>query len=403
MRRLSVMGQSLYTRGAMTMISDSSALLDFCQRQATAEFVTIDTEFIRDNSYWPKLCLVQVAGDEEAVAIDPLAEAIDLAPLLGLLAAPAILKVFHAARQDLEIFYHMTGKLPAPVFDTQVAAMVCGYGDQASYEKLVASIAKARVDKASRFSDWSRRPLTQRMLDYALSDVTHLRKIYQALATQLADNGRSEWLAEEMDRLTDPATYALDPDQAWKRLKSRSRDRRYLAVLQHLAAWREREAQERDLPRNRVLRDEQLLDIAAHAPTKVEILARTRGLSNDYARGRLGRGILATVAEALALPGEALPKAPAVKRNEEAPAPLVDLLRVMLKHKCDEHGVAQKLVASANDLDQIALDDEAQVPAMSGWRRELFGKDALALKHGKLALSAQGGTVRLIPLDGRQA
>jgi ribonuclease D len=307
--------------------------------------------------------------------------------------------VFHAARQDLKIFYHITGDLPSPIFDTQVAAMVCGFGDQVSYEKLAGRLAGARIDKSSRFADWTRRPLTPKLLNYALSDVTHLRKVYGKLTRKLERSGRAGWLDEEMAVLTDPATYDLDPARAWLRLKTRSRDRRYLAVLREIATWRESEAQRRDVPRNRVIRDEQLYDIASNAPDTTEALARTRGLNMDFARGRLGQGLLKAVKSALQLPPEALPEAPLRDDSESAPGPLIELLKVLLKMKCEEHDVAQKLLASTADLERIALDDDAEVPALHGWRREVFGEDALALKQGRLALAAKGNRLKLVRLD----
>jgi ribonuclease D len=370
----------------MNLIADSAALADFCQRLADAPYITVDTEFMRERTYWPQLCLVQVADAKEAHAIDPLAPGIDLGPLLEILAKPSILKVFHAARQDVEIFFHMTGKVPTPIFDTQVAAMVCGFGDAVSYETLASKLAKARIDKSQRFTDWSHRPLQERQLSYALADVTHLRQAYERLARQLEKEGRAEWVAEEMAILTDPATYRLDPEDAWRRLKPRTGNARTLMLLKALAAWREREAQTRDLPRQRVIRDEALLEIAGSAPATIEDLARTRGLSRGLVDGRMGAAILATVAHALETPES---EWPAVEARIELPrglAPVVDLLKVLLKLKCDENDVAQRLVANTADLEAIAGDDNAAVPAMHGWRRSLFGDDALRLKHGQVAL-----------------
>ena len=382
----------------MTLIADSRELAAFCERQAHAEFIAIDTEFMRDTTYWPVLCVVQIAGPDEAVAIDMLADSLDPAPLFALLTNAQVLKVFHSARQDMEIFFHLLGRLPDPIFDSQVAAMVCGFGDSVAYQTLARRLAGARIDKSSRFADWSHRPLTRRQIDYALADVTHLRPIYEKLRKKLEHNGREAWLSEEMAILTDPDTYRLDPARAWRRLKPRSTDRAFLAVLQALAAWREREAQRRDTPRNRVIRDEQLLDIAAHRPDTAEQLARTRGLRQDFARGRVGQAILAAVAEGLAVPEGAGPKPVARPESNVDAGPLVELLKVLLKLKCQEHHVAQKLVANAADLEMIALDDKAPVPALSGWRREVFGEAALALKRGELALSADGNEIALIRL-----
>jgi ribonuclease D len=300
----------------------------------------------------------------------------------------------------MEIFYHMSGRLPAPIFDTQVAAMVCGFGESVGYDTLARKLTGAQIDKSSRFTDWSRRPLAQRQFAYALADVTHLRKIYKKLARRLEKSGRASWLDEEMAILTSPETYRLEPDEAWKRLKTRSNDRRYLAVLRALATWREVEAQQRDVPRGRVLRDEQLFDIAAHRPTGEDELSRSRGISRDLARGRIGKAILETVTGALALPDGDLPKPPPTQKSINGIGPLMDLLKVMLKLRCEEHDVAQKLIASSADLEQIAMSDEAEVLALRGWRYEIFGRDALALKHGAVALSASGSKVRVVPVGG---
>lgn len=385
----------------MTVITESRDLADFCARQVSVDFLAVDTEFLRDNSYWPKLCLAQVAGPAEAVAIDCLAPDIDLAPFLALMADPNVLKVFHSARQDLEIFYHMTGQVPGPIFDTQVAAMVCGFGDSVAYQTLARKLAGARIDKVSRFADWSRRPLTRRQIDYALADVIHLRPCYEALRRSLEKTGRSHWLSEEMTTLSAPETYRLEPETAWRRLKTRSTEPRFLAAVRALAAWREREAQRRDQPRNRVVRDEQLLDIAAHLPGSPEELARTRGLSQDFARGRLGMAILDAVAAALAAPEETWPEPEKRLVLPNGLGPLVDLFKVLLKIKCEKHAVAQKLIASSADLERIAADDRAPVSALSGWRREIFGADALALKHGHVAIGARGGKAVLVSLGDR--
>ena len=393
-------GQRLYG-GAMSLITDTPTLAAVCQRLRQCRYVTVDTEFMREKTYWPQLCLVQLAGPEEAWAVDPLAPDIDLAPLFELMADPAVLKVFHAARQDIEIFLHLSGAVPTPVFDTQIAAMVCGFGDAVSYETLATQLARARIDKSMRFTDWSARPLTERQLHYALSDVTHLRPAYEKLQKRLDRDGRVEWLKEEMEILADPATYRVDPEEAWRRLKPRSNSPRFLMVLKELAAWREREAQDRDLPRQRVVRDETLLEIAAHAPTNVDDLARTRGLTRGTAEGRHGAMILEIVARALKAPDLACPQPPERHDLPRGLGPVVDLLRVLLKLKCDQNDVAQRLIASGPDLDLIAADDHATVPALQGWRRHLFGDDALRLKHGKigLALAADGKSLRLIPLE----
>ena len=391
--------------GSMTIIADSTELAAFCARQATAEYIAVDTEFLRDTTYWPQLCLVQVGGPDEVAAIDSLAPDIDLTPLFALMDNPKILKVFHSARQDLEIFYNLMGHVPAPIFDTQVAAMVCGFGDSVGYDTMVRKLTGAQIDKSSRFADWSRRPLQEKQLNYALSDVIHLRPAFEKLKKRLDNSGRAAWLEEEMAILTNSETYRLDPETAWGRLKTRSNDPRYFAILKELAAWREREAQRRNTPRNRVLRDEQLFDVAAHRPTSADALGRTRGLSRDMANGRLGQGILSAVQQGLAIPKEDCPSPPSKPDLPNGLGPVIDLLKVLLKMKCEKHDVAQKLIANAADLEFIAADDNAPVPALSGWRRELFGEDALALKHGRLALTTRNRKVRVVPLssDGEAA
>ncbi|WP_370152743.1 ribonuclease D [Ferrovibrio sp.] len=383
-----------------TPIVSTDDLTRFCAGLATASYVTVDTEFMRETTYWPKVCLIQIAGPDEARVIDPLADGLSLEPLFALLRNRSVLKVFHAARQDLEIFTKLMGEVPAPLFDTQVAAMVCGFGDQVSYEQLAAKLANAQIDKSSRFTDWARRPLTEKQTRYALSDVTHLRKAYEKLAARLEKSGRANWLDAEMAILADPATYDLPPENAWKRLKPRTTKPEYLAVLQAAAAWREVEARNRDIPRQRILRDESLMEIAAHPPKSPDDLERMRGLSKGFAEGKMGTGLLTAIAAKLAAPRDSWP---AVEREPELPrgiGPLVELLKVLLKMKCDQHDVAQKLVASSADLDKIAADDNADVPAMQGWRRELFGSDALRLKHGELALAANGSKIRLVELKG---
>src|SRR5438477_5842396 len=385
----------------MSLITDSDAVAAFCARQKGAEFVTIDTEFMRERTYWPILCVVQVAGPGEAIAIDALAEDIDLKPLLALVSDPQTLKVFHAARQDLEIFFQLSGEVPHPIFDTQVAAMVCGFGDAVSYETLVKRLAGASLDKASRFTDWAHRPLTERQIKYALADVVHLRTVYDRLQHVLAENGRAGGLEEEMADPVDPAIYRGEPAEAWRRFRIRGRaDRRFLGVLRALAAWREKAAQQRDLPRGRIMRDEAVLEIAAHAPKTIETLARTRSLGKGIAEGKLGRDILAAVAAGLDDPEPP----PAIPAKAEAPpgiGPLIELLRVLLKQRCEHFQVAQKLVASSDDLEAIATDDNAPVRALSGWRRDVFGNDALALKHGRLALTAGRNRIELVPLPER--
>jgi ribonuclease D len=381
------------------LITTTDDLSAFRERLRGAAFVTVDTEFLREKTYYPQLCLVQVGGPDEAAAIDPLAPGIDLAPLFDLMDDPGTLKVFHAARQDVEIFLNLTGRIPTPIFDTQIAAMVCGFGESVSYEQLAGRLAGARIDKSSRFTDWSARPLTERQVVYALSDVTHLRPVYEKLEKRIAKSERSHWLAEEVAILTDPGTYRVDPDMAWRRFRLRSSEKpRFLAVLKELAAWREREAQRKDLPRNRVLRDEAVLEIAAHAPTTVDDLARTRGFGRAAAEGRYGQEILQAITRGLELPADAVPRPDTRPEPAGGTGPTVELLKVLLKLVCDESEVAAKLVASSADLEAIAADDEADVPAMHGWRRDLFGERAIGLKTGRTALAISGRRVVAVDL-----
>ncbi len=379
----------------MSLITDTDALASFCARMRAERFVAMDTEFMRDRTYFPKLCLVQVAGAEEAVAIDPLAPGLDLAPLLALLDDPAVLKVMHAARQDLEIFYHL-GHMPRPFFDSQIAAMVCGFGEEVAYDTLVSKLAGASVDKSSRFTDWARRPLSAAQIQYALGDVTHLRVVYERLAARIAKDGRMGWVAEEFEALLDPKLYTLPPEDAWRRLKLRSRDARFVAVAQALAAWREREARRRDLPRARIIRDDLLLEVAANRPQSVEEL---RALDRVNVDRESAAGIVEAIREAMALAREQLPRLPDPVVLPRGIGPTVDLLRVLLKYKCEEADVAQRLVAATADLEAIAVDDAADVPALHGWRRQIFGEDALALKAGRLALAVRGRKPVVIRLD----
>ncbi|MFO0473638.1 MAG: ribonuclease D [Alphaproteobacteria bacterium] len=368
------------------LVTSNEDLAAACERFAGAPYVAIDTEFMRDTTYWPRLCLVQAAIPGHAVAIDPLAPGLDLKPFLEILTRPDCVKVFHAARQDIEIFYHMAGVIPAPLFDTQVAAMVCGFGDAAAYETLVRELVHVQVDKSSRFTDWARRPLTDRQIDYALSDVVHLCRVYEALTRQLEKSGRSAWLEEELGVLRAPETYDLKPEDSWRRLKLRSGNRRFTAVLMEVAAWRERLAQERDVPRSRVLKDDALFEIAAQAPATSGDLEALRGVPRGFAGSRAAATLIDAVKAGLALPASAVPE---IERGTPVSVPpiLGDMLRVLLKILCDQHGVAQKLIASSSDLDLIAADDNADVPALTGWRRDIFGNAALELKHGRIALS----------------
>lgn len=380
----------------MSIITETAELAEFCGRAAAFPYITVDTEFIREKTYWPRLCLIQVGTPDEALAIDALADDIDLEPLFGLLADQSVLKVFHAARQDVEIFVNLCGKVPTPLFDTQIAAMVCGYGDSVGYERLVRDIAKKSIDKTMRFTDWSKRPLEKKQIDYALGDVTHLRKIYDRLAKHLDDTGRADWLSEEMDILTDTATYLIAPEDAWKRLKTRSRKPRYLANVRALAAWREVTAQNNDVPRNRVLKDESLTEIAAHAPKSADELMRLRAIKRDRVGNDRARELICVLDKVRAMRNDEFPEPPAEGPDKSDNGPSMELLKVLLKLKCDSHKVAQKLIASSNDIEAIAADDNADVRALSGWRRDVFGEDALRLKRGELALTADGSRIKLI-------
>jgi ribonuclease D len=380
----------------MEPITTTDMLADACTRFASHPFVTVDTEFLRESTFYPILCVVQMASSDEAVVIDALAPGIDLQPFYDLMANEAVLKVFHAARQDIEIVWHRACLIPHPIFDTQVAAMVLGYGDSVSYEQLVQRITGDAIDKSHRFTDWTRRPLSKAQLDYAVSDVTHLRDVYLKLAGDLERRGRTNWVMREMDVLTSPATYRLEPERAWERLKTRVRKPKELAVLMEVAAWREREAQTRDVPRGRVLKDEVISDIAVHAPTTPEKLAHLRSIPKGFERSKWGQEILAAIARGVARDPKTLPR---IERAVAAPngAATVELLKVLLRMTSERHGVAAKVIATVDDLDRIAADDDADVPALKGWRRELFGEKALALKHGKLALAVEKG--RVIAVD----
>jgi ribonuclease D len=379
----------------MTLLTTTAEVDSLCAELAREPFVALDTEFMRDRTYWPKLCLIQLAGKERHAAIDPLASGLELDPLFELLAEPAVVKVFHAARQDIEIFYNLTGRVPMPLFDTQLAAMVCGYGEEVGYETLVGQLAKARIDKSSRFTDWERRPLSPEQLAYALADVTHLRTVYMKLKEKLETTGRSSWVDQELAELTNPTTYQQPPEEAWKRLKVRSRDARFLAIVRALAAWRERTAQERDLPRNRVLRDDLLLEIAANRPITLEQLTRLRRINLDR---RSAPAVVEAIQGALALPQAELPTPEPPPKLARGLGPLVDLLRVLLKLKCEEHHVAQRLVATAADLEAIAAEAEPDGAALKGWRYEVFGQAALALKRGEVGLAVRNGRLALVPM-----
>jgi ribonuclease D len=376
----------------MNLITSTQRLAEACARLAKHPYVTVDTEFVRESTYFPILCVAQMASADEAVVVDARAERIDLAPFFALMADERVLKVFHAARQDIEIVWHQAGLIPHPVFDTQVAAMVLGYGDSISYDQLVQRITGDSLDKSHRFTDWTRRPLTAPQIAYAISDVTHLRDVYLALSADLERRGRADWVREEMEVLTSPDTYRLEPENAWERLKSRVRKPKELAVLIELAAWREREARARDVPRGRVLKDDALADVAVHAPTTVEKLAALRSLPKGFERSKWGEAILAAIARGLARDPKSLPRLERAKPNVNGAA-TVELLKVLLRMTSERHGVAAKVIATVDDLDRIAASDEAEVAALKGWRRELFGEKALALKRGQLALAVHNGRV----------
>jgi ribonuclease D len=389
-----------FEAGAPTIITETEALSAFCNSLSKAPFITVDTEFMRESTFWAQLCLIQMAGPDEAAIIDPLADGINLAPFYALMADERVLKVFHAARQDIEIFVKQAGAVPRPIFDTQVAAMVCGYGDQVSYDQLVQRIAGKQIDKSSRFTDWARRPLSGKQAAYAITDVTYLRDVYLSLYDQLAKQGRTEWVAEEMAVLSDARTYRTDPDQAWQRLKMRVKKPRQLAILQALAAWREREAQERDVPRGRVLKDDAIYEIALQQPRTVEALGQLRSIPRGFERSGVARGILAAVEQAFELPESALPRLPRQRPVPEHASAAAELLKVLLKMVAEDHGVAPRVIANSDELEQIAASEHADVPALQGWRREHFGEQALALKRGDLALSMSRDGVRAVSLQG---
>ncbi len=381
------------------LITTTAELDAFCRRMHAETFITVDTEFMRERTYWPELCLVQIAGETEVAVIDAEAEGIDLAALGPLFADPAVTKVFHAARQDIEIFVLRYGDVPRPMFDTQVAAMVAGFGDQVGYDALVSALTGGSIDKAHRFSDWSVRPLSDAQITYAADDVTYLRDVYTRLNRKLEQEGRLAWVAEEMAILSNPATYRGDPETAWERLRPRSTNRRFLHVLKATAAWREREAQRINIPRQRLIKDEALLEIAATAPATADALARVRGVTRGFAEGKSGASLMEALAAARSVPEAALPVAPQQRDSARPSAALVSLLKVMLAAKCEQHHVATRLVASSDDIDRLALEDAPDIPLMHGWRREVFGDDALRLKQGRIALGVDGRRVKFIPIS----
>jgi ribonuclease D len=382
----------------MHVITTTSELADTCERLAAHPYVAVDTEFLREETYWPKLCLVQMAGPGDAVIVDPLAKGIDLAPLYRLMADRSVVKVFHAGRQDIEIFHVQAGLVPEPLFDTQVAAMVCGHGESVSYGNLVKRILDVEVDKSSRFTDWSRRPLSPSQLSYALSDVTHLCDVYRSLADELSSSGRTSWLAEEMAVLTDPATYRVEPADAWRRLKARVKNRKAMAALVELAAWREEVAQQQNVPRPRVLRDEALYDIANRMPTETRQLDELRTLSNGFSRSTRAKDIVDAVKRGLARDPKTVPAMPSGTPLTPEAGALVELLKVLLKAVAARHRVAPKLIADTDDLERIAAQRAPDVAALKGWRLEMFGNDALRLKRGEIALTVKGSEVVATPV-----
>lgn len=382
----------------MTPITTTDALRVFCARLADQPFITVDTEFMRETTYWPRLCLIQAASATDAAIIDPMAEGLDLEPFLDLMRDPKILKVFHAARQDTEIFVKL-GAMPKPMFDTQVAAMAAGFGDQVSYEALVRQMLRQEVDKGSRFTDWARRPLSDAQLVYALGDVTHLAALYPKLRDRLQKEGRLDWVMAEMESLTDPALYDTDPEKAWKRLKPKKYSAKYLSVFVATAVWRERAAQDRDQPRGRILKDDAIDEIAAQGPTDPDAFNRLRSVPKGFGASRLGLELSAELKRVLADPEAHAPKLERPSHNQPAPPSVVELLKVLLKAKSDNAGVATKLLANVADLEKIALDDEADVDALKGWRRNLFGEDALKLKRGEIALVLNGARVEVVEIE----
>ena len=386
----------------MELLSDTESLAALCMRLAKEPYITIDTEFLRETTFWPQLCLVQVAGADEFALIDPLADGMDLSPLFELLANPDVVKVFHAGRQDIEIFYYLTDSIPQNVFDTQIAAMVCGFGDQVGYDQIVRQVAGAQIDKTSRFTDWSRRPLNEAQLAYAAADVTHLRTVYEHLAGLLEKRDRVDWVAEEMQTLLDPATYTVDPDDAWQRLKLRVRKPIEFAALKALAKWREEIAQKRDQPRRRIMKDDALYELAQQRPSSTEQLGRLRAVPRGFDKHPDARSLVEVMKAVAALPNDHLPKLPKTKRNPESAPAIAELLKVALKLVAEREGVAARVIANADDLEAIAIYGEADVKAMQGWRRDLFGDMALKIRSGEMALGVRGKRAVLVPMNAAQ-
>jgi ribonuclease D len=382
----------------MELISKTRDLMDLCERLATQPFITVDTEFLRETTYYPKLCLIQVASEEDVALIDPLADGIDLAPFFELMKNAAVVKVFHAARQDIETFYNLAQTIPMPLFDTQVAAMVCGFGDQIGYEAIASSLVGAKIDKSSRFTDWSKRPLSEAQLTYAAADVTHLRGVYQKLQQRLEKTGRTDWVREEMAILIDPETYRADPARAWERIRTRARKPRDLGVLMEIAAWREREAQTRDVPRSRIMKDDLLGELAVAAPASLQALGNLRGLPSGFERSKAAGELVEAVKRGLAMDPANLPDVDSRRGLTGQAAALVQLLKVLLQARADEKHVAAKIIATSDDLEAIAENRDQGIACLTGWRHELFGEDALNMRAGKLALTVVRNRVRAVPI-----
>ena len=372
----------------MELVTSTDALAKFCERATTYDFVTVDTEFLRETTYWPKLCLLQAATPDEAILVDPLADGLSLQPFFDLVADPAVVKVFHAARQDIEIFVKLSGAVPQNIFDTQIAASVCGFGDSISYDNLVRAVTGVELDKSSRFTDWSHRPLTEKQRVYALADVTHLRDIYLKLVEQVTQTHRWDWVEDELDVLRSIDTYVVKPENAWERLKSKLSKPRDLAALQALAAWRERRAQDGDQPRSRVLKDDALIELAQQRPLTPDGFDKLRAVQRGYGRSSAAAEILNLLKAVESLPKHELPPAAERYRGPSPKGAVGDLIRVLLKAVSEEHGVAARIIATSDDIDALVLDDDADVPALRGWRRKLFGEKALSIKHGRIGLAA---------------
>jgi ribonuclease D len=384
----------------MELITSTDALAAFCARATTFDFVTVDTEFLRETTYWPKLCLLQAATTDEAILVDPLADGLSLQPFFELLANRKIVKVFHAARQDIEIFVKLSGVVPQNIFDTQIAASVCGFGDSVSYDNLVRSVTGVDLDKSSRFTDWSHRPLTEKQRLYALADVTHLRDIYTKLHQQVTETHRWDWVEDELSILRSIDTYVVKPENAWERFKSKLSRPRDLAALQAIAAWRERRAQDTDQPRSRILKDDALIELAMQRPQTPDAFDKLRAVQRGYGRSSAAQELIALIKSVEAIPKTELPPAPERYRGPSPKGAVGDLVRVLLKAVSEEHGVAARILATSDDIDALVLDDEADVPALHGWRRKLFGEKALALKHGKIGLAATRKGIVEVPIEG---